>query len=142
MKSSGSGSKAFLMILRLSTLSSTKALSSSSTTPATQKTSRLISQLPLRVIALCYSPCCSQTDPSIEFGVTKNIPLLPNGEQIPVTKENRLQYIYLVSHYRLNRQIKKQSDAFFEGLSDMVDPKWLRYIDITASQARMGLTLR
>lgn len=61
-----------------------------------------------------------------EFGVTKNIPLVPNGDQIPVTRENRLQYIYLVSHYRLNRQIKKQSDAFFEGLSDMIDPKWLR----------------
>ncbi|THG96608.1 hypothetical protein EW026_g5256 [Hermanssonia centrifuga] len=61
-----------------------------------------------------------------EFGVTRNIPLMPNGEQIPVTRENRLQYIYLVSHYRLNKQIKKQSDAFFEGLSEMIDPKWLR----------------
>ena len=61
-----------------------------------------------------------------EFGVTKNIPLVPNGDQIPVTKENRLQYIHLVSHFKLTRQIKLQSEAFFEGLSQMIDPKWLR----------------
>lgn len=64
----------------------------------------------------------------VEFGVAKNIPLIPNGDQIPVTRENRLQYIYLVSHYRLTKQIKKQSDAFFDGLSQMIDPKWLRYV--------------
>ena len=44
-----------------------------------------------------------------------------------MTKENRLTYIYLVSHYRLSKQIKQQSGAFFEGLSQMIDQKWLRY---------------
>ena len=52
--------------------------------------------------------------------------LIPNGSNITVTKENRLQYIHLVSHYRLNKQIRKQSDVFFEGLSEMIDHKWLR----------------
>lgn len=61
-----------------------------------------------------------------EFGVTKTIDLIPNGSNTAVTRENRLQYIYLVSHYRLSKQIKRQSEAFFEGLSDMIDPKWLR----------------
>lgn len=59
--------------------------------------------------------------------MTTSIPLIPNGEQVTVNRENRLQYIYLVSHYKLNKQIKKQTDAFFEGLSEMIDPKWLRY---------------
>ena len=63
----------------------------------------------------------------VEFGVTISKALVPGGNDIPVTKENRLQYIYLVSNYRLNKQIKLQSDAFFEGLSEMIDPKWLRY---------------
>ena len=63
-----------------------------------------------------------------EFGITQDIPLIPNGDQIPVTRENRLQYIYLVSHYRLTKQIKKQLDAFFDGLSQMIDPKWLRCV--------------
>jgi len=62
-----------------------------------------------------------------EFGVARAIELIPNGNNIPVTKENRLKYIYLVSLYKLSRQIRKQSDAFFDGLSEMIDPKWLRY---------------
>jgi ubiquitin-protein ligase E3 C len=61
-----------------------------------------------------------------EFGVAKTLELMPNGSNIAVTRENRLQYIHLVSHYRLSKQIKCQSEAFFEGLSDMIDPKWLR----------------
>ena len=64
--------------------------------------------------------------------MTKTIPLIPNGDQMPVTRENRLQYIYLVSHYRLNKQIKRQGDAFFEGLSEMIDPKWLRCVSPSA----------
>ena len=61
-----------------------------------------------------------------EFGETHTIDLIPNGSNIPVTRENRLQYIYLVAHYRLTKQIKRQSNAFFEGLSEIIDPKWLR----------------
>lgn len=64
--------------------------------------------------------------PSTEFGVTKTIDLIPNGSNVAVTRENRLQYIYLVSHYRLTKQIKAQSMAFFEGLSDLIDPRWLQ----------------
>jgi ubiquitin-protein ligase E3 C len=63
-----------------------------------------------------------------EFGVAKNVELIPNGSNIPVTRENKLQYIYLVSHFKLTKQIKLQSEAFFEGLSDMIDAKWLRYV--------------
>ena len=35
--------------------------------------------------------------------------------------------MYLVAHYKLTKQIKKQSTAFFEGLPEIIDPKWLRY---------------
>lgn len=49
-----------------------------------------------------------------------------------MTRENRLQYIYLVAHYRLTKQIKKQSNAFFEGLSEIIDPKWLRWASFAA----------
>jgi ubiquitin-protein ligase E3 C len=63
----------------------------------------------------------------VEFGVAKTLNLVPNGSNIAVTRENRLQYIYLMSHYRLSKQFKLQSEAFFEGLSEMIDPKWIRY---------------
>lgn len=69
-----------------------------------------------------------------EFGVTRTVDLIPNGSNIPVTRENRLQYIYLVSHYRLTKQIKKQSEAFFEGLSEMIKPRWLRCVVVISRQ--------
>jgi ubiquitin-protein ligase E3 C len=58
----------------------------------------------------------------------KTIDLIPNGSNTAVTKENRLLYIHLVSHHRLSKQIKKQSEAFFEGLSEMIDQRWLRFV--------------
>ncbi|KAG6852075.1 hypothetical protein C0991_003384, partial [Blastosporella zonata] len=61
-----------------------------------------------------------------EFGTNKTMNLVPNGSNIAVTEENRLQYIQLVSHYHLSKQIRLQSEAFFEGLSEMIDPKWIR----------------
>lgn len=65
---------------------------------------------------------------NLEFGVAKAVDLIPNGSNVPVTRENRLQYIYVISHYKLSKQIKLQSEAFFEGLSEMIDPKWLRCV--------------
>ncbi|KAF7312618.1 HECT-domain-containing protein [Mycena indigotica] len=76
----------------------------------------------------------------VDFGVTKTINLIPNGSNIPVTKENRLQYIYYVSHYRLSRQIKQQSEAFFEGLSEIIDHKWLKMFNQQELQILIGGT--
>ncbi|KAH8114432.1 HECT-domain-containing protein [Phellopilus nigrolimitatus] len=72
------------------------------------------------------------------FGVAKTIDLIPNGSNTPVTRENRLQYIYLVCHYRLTKQIRPQSEAFFEGLSDMIDPKWIRMFNQQELQILIG----
>ena len=69
----------------------------------------------------------------------ETVDLIPNGSNIAVTKENRLTYIYLVSHYYLSKEIKQQSDAFFEGLSQMIDQKWLRYNFFFSSAALMVL---
>ena len=62
------------------------------------------------------------------FGETKSIDLIPDGSSVSVTKENRLQYIELVSQFRLDKQIKLQSEAFFEGLGDVINKKWLRWV--------------
>lgn len=70
-----------------------------------------------------------------DFGVSRTIDLVRNGSSIPVTNENRISYIYRVSDYRLNKQIEKQCAAFFSGLSDLVDPKWLRMFN----QVELGL---
>ncbi|KAJ7168585.1 HECT-domain-containing protein [Mycena filopes] len=75
-----------------------------------------------------------------DFGVTKTVDLIPNGSNTAVTKDNRLQYIYLVSHYRLNKQIKLQSEAFFEGLSEIIDAKWLKMFNQQELQILIGGT--
>ncbi|KAG1838442.1 hypothetical protein DFJ58DRAFT_718731 [Suillus subalutaceus] len=74
-----------------------------------------------------------------EFGVAKAVDLIPDGSNVPVTRENRLQYIYLTSHYKLSKQIKLQSEAFFEGLSDMIDPKWFRMFNQQELQILLGV---
>jgi hypothetical protein len=38
--------------------------------------------------------------------------LKPEGDLIPVTSENRIEYIHLVADYKLNRQIRNQCNAF------------------------------
>lgn len=61
-----------------------------------------------------------------EFGVRMNRELIPGGNDVPVTRENRLSYIYCMTRYRLSTQIEDQCNAFFQGLSEMIDPRWLR----------------
>lgn len=40
--------------------------------------------------------------------------------------------------YKLDRQIAQQSRAFFDGLSDLIDPKWLRMFDPKELQQLIG----
>ncbi|KAF9427156.1 hypothetical protein BGZ94_005384 [Podila epigama] len=49
------------------------------------------------------------------FGTRHTIELLHGGKDIEVTKDNRINYIFQVSDYRLNKQIQEQSRAFIEG---------------------------
>lgn len=64
-----------------------------------------------------------------EFGERKVTELIPNGVNVSVTNKNRLSYIYMVARYRLDAQIRAQSTAFFVGLSELIDPRWLRIFD-------------
>ncbi|KAM0751833.1 HECT-domain-containing protein [Meredithblackwellia eburnea MCA 4105] len=61
-----------------------------------------------------------------EFGVSRTIELVPGGSDIAVTNENRIRYIYLTSHYRLNGQMALQCAAFFSGLSEIIPERFLR----------------
>jgi ubiquitin-protein ligase E3 C len=70
--------------------------------------------------------------------VTRTVALKAGGNSIPVTRANRLEYIYLVAHHRLTRQIQKQSTAFFEGLSELIEPRWLRMFNQQELQVLVG----
>jgi ubiquitin-protein ligase E3 C len=66
------------------------------------------------------------------------IDLIPNGREIPVTYQNRLQYIQLEANYRLNVSMQKQSSAFVSGLSDLIDVKWLVMFNQKELQTLVG----
>ncbi|KAG0030324.1 hypothetical protein BGZ81_002810 [Podila clonocystis] len=73
-----------------------------------------------------------------EMGTTITRELIPNGSNIAVTRQNRIRYIYMTAHYRLNTQIYRQCKAFFQGLSDLIDPKWLWMFNELELQVMLG----
>jgi len=55
-----------------------------------------------------------------EFGVTETRELIPNGKNIPVTDENKDEYIRLVCQMKMTGAIRKQLAAFLEGFYDII----------------------
>ena len=43
-----------------------------------------------------------------------------------MTNENKLKYVYLVAHYRLNVKLQKQCSAFISGMREVIPVSWLR----------------
>lgn len=64
-----------------------------------------------------------------EMSAKRVIPLIPNGENIEVNEKNKYSFIYRMAHYKLNQQIKSQSEAFMKGLNDIIPASWLALFD-------------
>ena len=43
-----------------------------------------------------------------KFGETRTVDLKPNGRNIPVTDENKLEYVHLVCHQKLTGSVREQ----------------------------------
>jgi len=54
------------------------------------------------------------------FGELVTIDLKPGGEDIPVTEENKKDYVDAVVSYRISKRVKEQFDAFMEGLLELI----------------------
>ncbi|KAJ9555073.1 hypothetical protein OSB04_009687 [Centaurea solstitialis] len=72
-------------------------------------------------------------DLSLDFTVTEELPgkrhvveLKAGGKDVCVTNDNKLQYIYAMADYKLNRQVLPLSNAFYRGLTDLISPSWLK----------------
>lgn len=59
-----------------------------------------------------------------EFGVTEVRDLKENGRNIPVTEENKHEYVRLVCQEKMTGSIKRQLNAFLEGFYEII-PKRL-----------------
>ncbi len=60
------------------------------------------------------------------FGAITEVELKRGGSNIPVTAANRIEYIHRVSNYRMNVQLKMQTDAFLQGFSEVIRPEFIR----------------
>ena len=60
------------------------------------------------------------------MGTTTTVPLVPGGESMPVSRANRVRFIYLMADYKLNKQLRAQSRAFVRGMYEMVSLDSLR----------------
>ncbi|KAG6916449.1 hypothetical protein DXG01_006777 [Tephrocybe rancida] len=54
------------------------------------------------------------------FGEMVTIELKTGGEEIPVTEENKKEYVDAVVAYRISKRVKEQFDAFMEGLLELI----------------------
>ena len=66
---------------------------------------------------MCYTDNILGTDKTVNF--------IPGGQEIPVTNENKMQYVMLYANYILNKKDKEQSKAFVEGIHEVIDPELL-----------------
>nr|XP_023025492.1 ubiquitin-protein ligase E3C [Leptinotarsa decemlineata] len=73
-----------------------------------------------------------------DLGETRIMELKPNGADIPVTNENRLEYIQRLADLKLNRQLKKQCTAFRNGLNSVVPLPWLKLFSHKELQVIIG----
>lgn len=63
------------------------------------------------------------------FGEIVNIELRPGGEDIPVTEENKKEYVDAVVEYRISKRVKAQFDSFMEGLLELISRDLLHVFD-------------
>jgi len=63
------------------------------------------------------------------FGQTKIHDLIENGRNIPVTNDNKKEYIQNVSFFKLYTSIKEQVDAFLNGFYDCIPRKLISIFD-------------
>ncbi|XP_058789046.1 ubiquitin-protein ligase E3B isoform X2 [Phymastichus coffea] len=72
------------------------------------------------------------SDLELSFSVDDNVmgkivtyELKPGGKAIPVTNENKINYIHLMAGFRMYVQIKEQIAAFTRGFRSIINPEWL-----------------
>ncbi|KAK4120885.1 hypothetical protein N657DRAFT_648684 [Parathielavia appendiculata] len=55
-----------------------------------------------------------------EFGVTKVVDLIPNGRNVPVTEDNKHEYVRLIVEHKLLTSVKDQMENFLKGFHDII----------------------
>ncbi|KAJ9272435.1 hypothetical protein DTO212C5_1620 [Paecilomyces variotii] len=85
-------------------------------------------------------PLPGPTNPDGTPAATRTITreLKPNGSNIPVTNQNRLVYISYIARHRLQVQPFLQTNAFLQGLGQIIQPSWLSMFNQSELQTLVG----
>jgi E3 ubiquitin-protein ligase HUWE1 len=59
------------------------------------------------------------------FGMVEAVELVPNGRDVPVTEDNKREYVRLVMELKLQKSIGKQMEALLDGFHQIVPPALL-----------------
>ena len=63
------------------------------------------------------------------FGEMVTVELKPGGADIPVTEENKKEYVNLIVEYRISKRVKEQFDAFMSGFSELIPQDLINVFD-------------
>jgi E3 ubiquitin-protein ligase NEDD4 len=63
------------------------------------------------------------------FGEMVTIDLKPGGADVPVTEENKKEYVDHVVEYRISKRVKEQFDAFMSGFSELIPQDLINVFD-------------
>lgn len=63
------------------------------------------------------------------FGEMVTVDLKPGGADVPVTEENKKEYVDLVVEYRISKRVKEQFDAFMSGFSELIPQDLITVFD-------------
>lgn len=64
-----------------------------------------------------------------QFGQMQQRDLKPGGSHIPVTNENKAEYIDLVIQWRFVSRVERQMESFLEGFNELVNLSLLKVFD-------------
>ena len=64
-----------------------------------------------------------------QFGEEKVVDLIPNGRNIPVTEENKREYVNAQVRYRLTTSVKDQLENFVKGFHDIIPAELVAIFD-------------
>jgi E3 ubiquitin-protein ligase NEDD4 len=64
-----------------------------------------------------------------KFGERRTIDLIPRGRDIPVTNENKAQYIELVTEWKIMKRVEEQFNAFMSGFNELIPADLVNVFD-------------
>lgn len=71
----------------------------------------------------------TMTTEDSKFGENITVELQPDGENIPITEENKREYVELVTLWRIQKRVEEQFEAFVTGFNEIIPQDLINVFD-------------